>query len=57
MLASPYRGVNGPLASAVAGNLYRNLSGQRYFSANGASGPGHIPGMPEILITSPCCSR
>ena len=54
MLASPYRGVNGGLASAVAGNLYRNLSGQRYFTADGAS---RQPGMPEILITSPCCSR
>jgi cell division protein FtsI/penicillin-binding protein 2 len=54
MLASPYRGVNGGLASAVAGNLYRNLSGQRYFSADGGS---RQPGMPEILVTSPCCSR
>jgi cell division protein FtsI/penicillin-binding protein 2 len=55
MLASPYRGVNGGLASAVAGNLYRNLSGQRYFTADGAS---RQPGEPEILVTSPsCCSR
>jgi len=57
MLASPYKGVNGPLASAVAGNLYRNLSGQRYFTADGSSSSGRIPGMPEILVTSPCCSR
>ena len=54
MLASPYKGVNGPLASAVAGNLYRNLSAQRYFTADGSS---LQPGMPEILVTSPCCSR
>jgi cell division protein FtsI/penicillin-binding protein 2 len=54
MLASPHKGVNGPLASAVAGSLYRKLSGERYFTADGAS---HQSGMPEILITSPCCSR
>ncbi|MGA2157331.1 MAG: penicillin-binding transpeptidase domain-containing protein [Bryobacteraceae bacterium] len=54
MLASPYRGVNGGLASAVAGNLYRNLSGQRYFTADGTT---RQPGLPEILVTSPCCSR
>lgn len=54
MLASPYRGVGGGLASAVAGSLYRNLSGQRYFTADGAA---RQSGMPEILVTSPCCSR
>ncbi|MGB7762153.1 MAG: penicillin-binding transpeptidase domain-containing protein [Bryobacteraceae bacterium] len=53
MLASPYRGVNGGLASQVAGNLYRNLSGQRYFTADGS----RQSGLPEILVTSPCCSR
>jgi cell division protein FtsI/penicillin-binding protein 2 len=54
MLASPHKGVNGPLASAVAGSLYRSLSGQRYFTADGAN---HQSGLPEILVTSPCCSR
>jgi len=50
MLASPYKGVNGPLASAVAGNLYRNLSAQRYFTADGSS---RQPGMPESSSPAP----
>jgi hypothetical protein len=54
MLASPYKGVSGPLASAVAGSLYRNLSAQRYFTTGG---PAQDPNLPEILVTSPCCSR
>jgi len=53
MLASPYRGASGGLASAVAGSLYRNLSEQRYFS----DGSGRDPNMPEILVSSPCCIR
>lgn len=54
MLASPYKRVNGGLASAVAGNLYHNLSGQGYFTADAT---GRIPGMPDILVTSPCCAQ
>ncbi len=54
MLASPYKGASGGLASLVAGNVYRNLSGQGYFTADGSR---RQSGMPEILVTSPCCSH
>ncbi len=54
MLASPYRRVNGGLASAIAGNLYRTLSLQGYFTAGGA---GRNAGLPDILVTSPCCAQ
>ena len=42
--------VNGPMAAGVAGAIYRNLSEQRYFSANAVR-----MGLPEILTTYPCC--
>jgi penicillin-binding protein 2 len=45
--------VNGPVASGVAGAIYRNLSNQRYFTAD-ASTPTK-KGMPEITTTFPCC--
>jgi cell division protein FtsI/penicillin-binding protein 2 len=50
MLASPRKGVNGPLASGVAGNVYRNLSNQGYFTGAGSS---HQSGMPQIIVTTP----
>jgi cell division protein FtsI/penicillin-binding protein 2 len=50
MLASPYRGTNGPVASAIAGYVYRTLSIQHYFTADGA---GRRSDMPEIIVTSP----
>jgi hypothetical protein len=37
----------------VAGAIYRNLSEQRYFAAD----TGQKPAFPEIIGTSPCCSR
>jgi penicillin-binding protein 2 len=40
--------VNGPVASGVAGAVYRRLSEQRYFAADRA-----IPGLPEIVTTYP----
>jgi len=45
--------VNGPVASGVAGAIYRALSEQRYFVADAS----RKPDLPEILVTMPCCSR
>jgi penicillin-binding protein 2 len=45
--------VSGPVASGVAGSIYRNLSEQRYFIADATKRPEQ----PEIVVTSPCCSR
>ncbi len=45
--------VNGPVASGVAGAIYRSLSVQRYFVADAKKRSD----LPEILVTSPCCSR
>lgn len=47
------RTVSGPVASGVAGAIYRNLSEQHYFVAD-ARGNSDPQG---ILSTSPCCSR
>ena len=47
------RSFSGPVAAGVAGAIYRNLSEQRYFTADASKGPG----LPEIITTSPCCSR
>jgi len=44
---------SGGVAAGVAGAIYRNLSEQRYFAAD----TGQKPGFPEIISTSPCCSR
>jgi len=41
---------NGPLAAGVAGAIYRNLSEQRYFTADASR-----KGLPEIIVTYPCC--
>ena len=45
--------VNGPVASGVAGAIYRSLSEQRYFVADTT----RKPDLPDILVTMPCCSR
>jgi len=47
------KSVNGPVASGVAGAIYRSLSEQRYFVADAS----RKPDLPEILVTMPCCSR
>jgi len=44
--------VNGPMAAGVAGAIYRNLSEQRYFTAEAAR-----KGLPEIITTYPCCRQ
>jgi cell division protein FtsI/penicillin-binding protein 2 len=55
MLTSPVKSVSGPLASGVAGALYHELSAQNYFAV--ASGARTESSLPEIISTSPCCSR
>jgi cell division protein FtsI/penicillin-binding protein 2 len=47
MLTGPHS-FNGPLAAGVAGAIYRNLSEQRYFTAETKQ-----KGMPEIVTTYP----
>ena len=50
MLAAVNRTVNGPVASGVAGAIYKNLSEQRYFAANGGDKrPAAFP----ILVSTP----
>jgi cell division protein FtsI/penicillin-binding protein 2 len=46
--------VSGPVAAGVAGQIYRNLSAQRYFIASAE--PGKKPEPFEIISTSPCCA-
>ena len=53
MLTATNKAVSGGVAAAVAGAVYRNLSEQRYF----ASDMVNRPDMPQILITSPCCTQ
>ena len=50
MLAAVNRTVNGPVASGVAGAIYKSLSEQRYFSADGG---GQRPAAFPILISTP----
>jgi len=47
------RAVNGPVAAGVAGNIYRNLSEQRYFTADASPRKD----MPQIITTYPCCRQ
>jgi len=50
MLAAVNRTVNGPVASGVAGAIYKSLSEQRYFTADGGDKrPTAFP----ILVTTP----
>jgi penicillin-binding protein 2 len=44
------RGISGPIASGVAGNVYRNLSQQNYFQADHPIGPSSLVSMQN------CCS-
>ena len=49
--------VSGPIASGVAGGIYKRLSAQRYFVAeNNDILPRKKPELPEIISTSPCCN-
>jgi hypothetical protein len=42
--------VSGPVAAGVAGQIYKNLSAQRYFVAEAAP---KKPDLPEIISTMP----
>jgi penicillin-binding protein 2 len=54
------RGISGPIASGVAGNLYRNLSQEHFFAAD-ISSPGKNsiqPALPmSLLPIQNCCNR
>lgn len=54
MLTSPTKSVSGAVASGVAGTFYRNLSEQRYLAGLPA---GKKSDLPEIISTTPCCSK
>jgi len=56
MLTGHYN-ISGPIAAGVAGNIYRNLSTQRYFAAADTDAPVKKKSdLPEIITTMPCCS-
>jgi hypothetical protein len=48
------KNVSGPIASGVAGNIYRHLSQQHYFTAD-APAVKKKSDLPEIITTMPCC--
>jgi len=49
------KNVSGPIAAGVAGNIYKKLSGERYFVAQGEPAKRKSD-LPEIITTMPCCS-
>ncbi len=52
MLAAVSKTVNGPVASGVAGAIYKSLSEQRYFTADGGDADG-VHGTFPILVSTP----
>jgi cell division protein FtsI/penicillin-binding protein 2 len=54
MLAAVNKSVSGPVAAGVAGAIYRSLSQQSYFAMDT---PDNKPKMPQIIVTTPCCSK
>jgi len=57
MLAGSHGYVSGPIASGVAGGIYKRLSAQRYFTADNIA-PKPRFDLPEIIGTTPppCCA-
>jgi cell division protein FtsI/penicillin-binding protein 2 len=53
MLAAANKSANGGAAAGVAGAIYRNLSEQRYFTAEVRKPSG----LADILTTYPCCRQ
>jgi cell division protein FtsI/penicillin-binding protein 2 len=47
--------VSGPVAAGVAGQIYKNLSSQRYFVAE--ADVKKKSDLPEIISTMPCCAN
>jgi len=43
------RGISGPIASGVAGNVYHNLSQQHYFTPNQPTLPTTLVSMPSVM--------
>ena len=54
MLAAVNRSVSGPLASGVAGAIYKSLSEQRYFTADGGD---RRPTAFPILVSTPTAGK
>jgi hypothetical protein len=52
------RGISGPIASGVAGNVYHNLSQEHFFAAD-VSTPGKSSSVLPMSLVSVqnCCSR
>lgn len=48
--------VSGPIASGVAGAIYKRLSGERYFAADNIPPQTKKSDLPDIISTSPCCN-
>jgi penicillin-binding protein 2 len=48
------KNVSGPIASGVAGNIYKHLSAQHYFVAD-APAIKKKSDLPDIISTMPCC--
>ncbi len=47
--------VNGPIAAGVGGQIYRQLSAERYFTAD--AGTRKKSDLPEIISTQVCCAN
>ena len=47
--------VSGPIASGVAGGIYKRLSAQRYFIA-GNTPPSQPSDLPEVITPTACCN-
>ena len=45
------RSVNGPVASGVAGQVYRQLSNQNFFADAGSTG------VPGLVASEACCGQ
>jgi hypothetical protein len=54
MLAAVTRSVSGPVASGVAGAIYKALSEQRYFTADAVE---RKPTLPQILASTPASAE
>ena len=53
MLAAVTKSVNGPVASGVAGAIYKTLSGEHYFTADATE---RRSGLPQVLVTYPAAA-
>jgi cell division protein FtsI/penicillin-binding protein 2 len=57
VMLTGHSNISGPIAAGVAGAIYRNLSGQHYFLADGTFSPAKPKSdLPEIISTMPCCT-